>query len=67
MLGAWLGSIALALDWDRSWQVGAALPQVLLILIIALQAYPLPPAYGAIVGYVLASVGAVIFVDATSE
>ncbi|KAL1676634.1 hypothetical protein EV122DRAFT_215959 [Schizophyllum commune] len=50
VLGAWLGSIALALDWDRSWQ-----------------AYPLPPAYGAVVGYVLASVGAVIFVDTTSE
>ncbi|KAL1747930.1 GPI biosynthesis protein family Pig-F-domain-containing protein [Schizophyllum fasciatum] len=50
VIGAWLASIALALDWDRSWQ-----------------AYPLPPAYGAVIGYVVASVGAVVFVDTTSE
>ncbi|TRM65299.1 hypothetical protein BD626DRAFT_567221 [Schizophyllum amplum] len=50
LVGAWLASITLALDWDRSWQ-----------------AYPLPPAYGAVAGYVLTSLGAVIFVDNTDE
>ncbi|KAJ7608428.1 GPI biosynthesis protein family Pig-F-domain-containing protein [Roridomyces roridus] len=41
LVGAWLGTIPIALDWDRPWQ-----------------AWPLTPAFGAILGYILASLGA---------
>ncbi|KAJ7641435.1 GPI biosynthesis protein family Pig-F-domain-containing protein [Roridomyces roridus] len=43
LVGAWMGAIPIALDWDRPWQ-----------------AWPLTPAFGAILGHILASIGALI-------
>jgi len=43
VVGAWIGIIPIALDWDRPWQ-----------------AWPLTPAFGAIVGYILASAVALV-------
>ncbi|WVF67734.1 hypothetical protein IAT40_002493 [Kwoniella sp. CBS 6097] len=37
LLGAWVGVIPIALDWDRPWQ-----------------SYPLTPAFGSILGFILA-------------
>ncbi|OCF41062.1 hypothetical protein I317_05073 [Kwoniella heveanensis CBS 569] len=37
LLGAWVGVIPIALDWDRPWQ-----------------SYPLTPAFGSIIGFILA-------------
>ncbi|GJJ14964.1 hypothetical protein Clacol_009234 [Clathrus columnatus] len=34
--GSWLGTVPIALDWDRPWQV-----------------WPLTPAYGALIGYIV--------------
>ncbi|KAJ3995388.1 GPI biosynthesis protein family Pig-F-domain-containing protein [Lentinula boryana] len=41
VLGSWLGTIPIALDWDRPWQ-----------------AWPLTPVYGALAGYIIASLAA---------
>ncbi|WVQ95316.1 hypothetical protein IAU59_002411 [Kwoniella sp. CBS 9459] len=37
LLGAWLGVVPIALDWDRPWQ-----------------SYPLTPAFGSILGFIVA-------------
>jgi len=64
LAGAFIGSIPMALDWDRPWQ--ARNPVDFLgdeILIIDYdvslnQAYPLPPAYGGVFGFVALSIWA---------
>jgi len=57
LFGCWLGIIPIALDWDRPWQVIAPTPIVFIKLKIQ-QAWPLTPAFGAISGYILASLSA---------
>lgn len=60
VLGSWLGVIPIALDWDRPWQV--CLSHQLLLehtqMSFLFQAWPLTPAYGALVGYITASLAA---------
>lgn len=59
IIGAWLGTIPIALDWDRPWQVSFSISSWQCTSISAdakAQAWPLTPAYGAISGYIVASI-----------
>jgi phosphatidylinositol glycan class F len=57
VVGCWLGVIPIALDWDRPWQVRILTSYDVerrLITQIS-QAWPLTPAFGSILGYIIAS------------
>lgn len=59
VVGSWLGIIPMALDWERPWQVYHILKYPLPCFSNRFeQAWPLTPAYGAILGYILASIAA---------
>jgi phosphatidylinositol glycan class F len=51
--GCWFGAIPIALDWNRPWQVGGIVrPHFFRIANSSAQkAWPLPPMFGAILGY----------------
>jgi phosphatidylinositol glycan class F len=61
-LGSWTGAFPIALDWDRPWQV-YQIPNFLKSLSLTeyvSQAWPLTPAFGAILGYIAGALGAVV-------
>jgi len=55
LLGAWIGVIPIGLDWDRPWQViiSFVLCADRKANSVALKAYPLTPAAGASLGYII--------------
>lgn len=62
LTGAWLGAIPIALDWDRPWQVGQSNDVCIFISAYSkAQAWPLTPTYGAIIGYIFASIISLTF------
>ncbi|KAH9829215.1 GPI biosynthesis protein family Pig-F-domain-containing protein [Rhodofomes roseus] len=60
VFGCWSGAIPIGLDWERPWQVGWLLTSIVLPLTIVRQAWPLTSAYGAISGYVVGSLAALL-------
>jgi len=54
VLGAWVGAFPIALDWDRPWQVclSDSRSKCICADVGCEKAWPLTPAYGAIVGYI---------------
>lgn len=54
LLGAWVGVIPIGLDWDRPWQVTTGCALCLqAVKLTHLKAYPLTPAAGASLGYII--------------
>jgi len=62
-VGAWLGTIPIALDWDRPWQVSLSISSYKCWHYndTWIQAWPLTPIYGAISGYIVGSLVSLAF------
>lgn len=54
-VGCWLGVCPSALDWDRPWQVRVFRRAEIMLFTRISQAWPLTPAFGSILGYIIAS------------